>query len=73
MDDEDRKKANKQAVCQEKDTPDNDGNDENDNEDDCPIIYDMGGDSEMLLNRGVSSANARQSHVYKTTLILKEV
>ena len=53
VDDEDRKQADKPAVCQDK--PDNDGIDgnDNDNDDDCPTIYDMGGDSEMLLNKGV--------------------
>lgn len=62
--DEERKSQNKPAVCKDKDTPDtdsdpddssdnaNDGDDDDD--DDCPHIYNMGGDSEMLLNRGVS-------------------
>lgn len=54
MDDEDRKKANKDAICQSNDKSDNDANDANDDSDDCPTIYDMGGDSEMLLNKGVS-------------------
>ena len=51
IDDDDRKQADKPPVCQDK--PD-DGNDGTDDDDDCPRIYDMGGDSEMLLNRGVS-------------------
>lgn len=51
-------------MCKDKDTPDtdsdpddsSDSDDDNDNDgdDDCPHIYDIGGDSEMLLNRGVS-------------------
>ena len=56
VEDDDRKKA----VCNDKDD-DNDDEHQNDNDDDdddddddCPIIYNMGGDSEMLLNRGVS-------------------
>lgn len=47
----------KKAVCNDKDN-DNDDEDQNENDDDddddCPIIYNMGGDSEMLLNKGVS-------------------
>ena len=57
MDDDDRKKANKEPVCDDKDNDKNDDRDDQndkDDDDDCPIIYDMGGDSEMLLNRGVS-------------------
>ena len=53
IDDDDRKQADKPPVCQHKPDDGNDGND-NDNDDDCPNIYDLGGDSEMLLNRGVS-------------------
>ena len=56
VEDDDRKKA----VCNDKED-DNDDEHQNDNDDDdddddddCPIIYNMGGDSEMLLNRGVS-------------------
>ena len=52
-DDDDRKKA----VCKDdkddgKDKDDKD--DDDDDDDDCPHLYDMGGDSEMLLNKGVS-------------------
>ena len=52
-DDDDRKKA----VCKDdkdygKDKDDND-DDDDDDDDDCPHLYDMGGDSEMLLNKGV--------------------
>ena len=58
VDDDDRKKANKPAVCKDKDDDKDDRNDKDDDndddDDDCPIIYDMGGDSEVLLNRGVS-------------------
>lgn len=65
--DEERKSQNKPAVCKDKDTPDtdsdpddssdnaNDGDDDDD--DDCPHIYNMGGDSEMLLNRGVMNGD----------------
>ena len=55
-DDDDRKKA----VCKDdeddgKDKDDTDNNDDDDDDDDdCPHLYDMGGDSEMLLNKGVS-------------------
>ena len=53
-DDDDRKKA----VCKDdkddgKDKNDNDDDDDDDDDDDCPHLYDMGGDSEMLLNKGV--------------------
>ena len=53
-DDDDRKKA----VCKDdkddgKDKDDNDDDDDDDDDDDCPHLYDMGGDSEMLLNKGV--------------------
>ena len=53
-DDDDRKKA----VCKDdkddgKDKDDNDDDDDDDDGDDCPHLYDMGGDSEMLLNKGV--------------------
>ena len=53
-DDDDRKKA----VCKDdkddgKDNDDNDDDDDDDDDDDCPHLYDMGGDSEMLLNKGV--------------------
>ena len=59
VDDDDRKKANKPAVCLDDDKDDDkddqdDKDDDDDDDDDCPIIYDLGGDSEMLLNRGVS-------------------
>ena len=57
VEDDDRKKA----VCNDKEDDnddehqnDNDDDDDDDDDDDCPIIYNMGGDSEMLLNRGVS-------------------
>ena len=38
------------------DKSDNDDNDDDDDDDDddCPKIFDLGGESEMLLNRGVS-------------------
>ena len=36
------------------DESDNDDNDDDDDDDDCPKIFDLGGESEMLLNRGVS-------------------
>lgn len=53
IDDDDRKQADKPPVCRDKPDDGNDGND-NDNDDDCPQIFDLGGNSEMLLNRGVS-------------------
>jgi len=54
VDDEDRKKASKPAICKDNDNDDTDDqNDSSDNDDDCPFIFDVGGDSEMLLNQGV--------------------
>lgn len=60
MDEDDRKKK----ICNSKDDDDDDDDDdkdenedEDDDDDDCPIIYDVGGDSEMLLNKGVGQAN----------------
>ncbi|XP_078347530.1 skeletal aspartic acid-rich protein 2-like isoform X2 [Oculina patagonica] len=61
IDDDDRVKADKEPICKDKDDDkddddkndnDNDDNDDDD-DDDCPVIYNLGGDSEMLLNRGV--------------------
>lgn len=46
VDDDQRTQANKPAICV-------DPNDPTEEEDDCPSIYNMGGNSEMLLNRGV--------------------
>ena len=55
MDDDDRKKAAKKPICKDNDNDNNeDANDNNDNDDDCPSIFDIGGGSEMLLNKGVS-------------------
>lgn len=58
MDDDDRKKANKPAVCNHDKDDDRDDrddkDDDDDDDDDCPFIFNMGGDSEMLLNKGVS-------------------
>lgn len=60
VDDDDRKKA----VCEDKDDDKDDQNDKDDDndddDDDCPIIYDMGGDSEMLLNKGVGVNRTRK-------------
>ena len=61
MDEDDRKKK----ICNSKDDDDDDDDDDKDenededydDDDDCPIIYDVGGDSEMLLNKGVGQAN----------------
>ena len=59
MDKDDRKKK----ICNSKDDDDDDDDDDkdededDDDDDDCPIIYDVGGDSEMLLNKGVGQAN----------------
>ena len=52
-------------MCKEKPDTDNDpddssDSDNDDDDDDCPIIYDMGGDSEMLLNKGVSRSARSQ-------------
>ena len=55
MDDDDRKKANGCNDDKDDDKDDRDDkDDDDDDDDDCPIIIDMGGDSEMLLNRVVS-------------------
>lgn len=59
VDEDDRKKK----ICNSKDDDDDDDDDDkdededDDDDDDCPIIYDVGGDSEMLLNKGVGQAN----------------
>jgi len=54
VDDEDRKKAAKPAICKDNDNDDaDDQKDSSDNDDDCPAIYDIGGDSEMVLNKWV--------------------
>jgi len=50
VDDDQRTQANKPAICV-------DPNDPTEEEDDCPSIYNMGGNSEMLLNRGVETGN----------------
>lgn len=55
--DDDRKAAAKRPICKDEDSDDDgpdDPNDDDDDDDDCPNIYDIGGDSEMLLNKGVS-------------------
>lgn len=60
VDDDDREKEDKEPICKDKDDKDdddendNDDSDDDDDDDDCPKIYDLGGESEMLLNRGVS-------------------
>lgn len=57
VNDDDRRKAAKKPICKDNDNDNDnneDANDNNDNDDDCPTIYDIGGDSEMLLNKGVS-------------------
>ena len=46
MDDEQRAQSDKSPICVDPDDP-------NEQDDDCPIIYNMGGNSEMVLNRGV--------------------
>ena len=46
MDDTERAQANKDPICVDPDDP-------NEQDDDCPTIYNMGGNSEMVLNKGV--------------------
>ena len=46
VDDAQRKQSNKAPICVDEDNP-------NEIDDDCPKIFNMGGNSEMLLNRGV--------------------
>ena len=47
VDDEERQGSNKEAICVE--------DDPNEPDDDCPKIYNMGGNAEMVLNKGVSN------------------
>lgn len=44
VDDEDRQGSNKEAICDD---------DPNDMDDDCPTIFNMGGNAEMVLNKVV--------------------
>lgn len=56
VNDDDRKKSAKKPICKDKDNDSNEDNqaDNDDDDDDCPTIYDIGGNSEMVLNKGVS-------------------
>lgn len=54
VNDDDRKKAAKKPICKDNDDDNEDAQADNDNDDDCPTIYDIGGNSEMVLNKGVS-------------------
>lgn len=61
VDDDDREKEDKERICKHKNDTDDDDkndndddNDDDDDDDDCPKIFVLGGESEMLLNRGVS-------------------
>ena len=47
VDDEERQGSNKEAICVE--------DDPNELDDDCPKIYNMGGNAEMVLNKGVGN------------------
>lgn len=47
VEDEDRQGSNKEAICVEDDPSEPD--------DDCPKIYNMGGNAEMVLNKGVGN------------------
>lgn len=57
VDDEERQKSNKPAVCVDEENP-------NEIDDDCPRIFNMGGNAEMLLNKGVGN------YVFKISLYL---
>ncbi|XP_068725873.1 acidic skeletal organic matrix protein-like isoform X1 [Montipora capricornis] len=46
VDDDERADSDKDPICVDPDDP-------NEEDDDCPIIYNMGANSEMVLNRGV--------------------
>lgn len=46
VDDEKRAETGKDPICVDPDDP-------NEKDDDCPVVYDMGGNSEMVLNKGV--------------------
>jgi len=48
VDDEDRQGSNKEAICDD---------DPNDMDDDCPTIFNMGGNAEMVLNKVVLTGN----------------
>ena len=45
VDDDDRQESNKEAICVE--------DDPNEMDDDCPTIFNMGGNAEMILNKVV--------------------
>ena len=47
VEDEERQGSNKEAICVE--------DDPNEMDDDCPKIYNMGGNAEMVLNKGVGN------------------
>lgn len=47
-DDQRQQTGNKAAVCVDPENP-------NEMDDDCPRIFNMGGNAEMLLNKGVGS------------------
>ena len=46
MDDAERAQSDKAPICEDPDDP-------SELDDDCPFIFNMGGNSEMVLNRGV--------------------
>nr|ARA71558.1 skeletal aspartic acid-rich protein 3 [Acropora digitifera] len=46
VDDAKRAETGKDPICVDPDDPDEE-------DDDCPVVYDMGGNSEMVLNKGV--------------------
>ena len=48
VDDAERAESDKDPICVDPDDP-------NEQDDDCPIIYNMGANSEMVLNKGVSA------------------
>ena len=48
VDDAQRQQSNKDPICVDEEDP-------NEMDDDCPKIINMGGNSEMLLNRGVGN------------------
>ena len=48
VDDAKRAESGKDPICVDPDDP-------NEEDDDCPIVYNMGANSEMVLNKGVSA------------------
>lgn len=57
VDDAKRAETGKDPICVDPDDP-------NEEDDDCPVVYDMGGNSEMVLNKGVSALLFKPGKVF---------